>query len=55
MGVVKAAFGNRRKTLKNSLSNSVYKDRVSKVEMDLTRRAEELSIDEYFELTRMLN
>jgi 16S rRNA (adenine1518-N6/adenine1519-N6)-dimethyltransferase len=53
--VVKASFGNRRKTLKNSLSNSIYKDiGLSKIDFDFTRRAEELSIEEFIELTKKM-
>lgn len=53
--VVKASFGNRRKTLKNSLSNSIYKDiDLSKIDFDFTLRAEELSIEEFIELTKKM-
>jgi len=53
--VVKAAFGNRRKTLKNSLGNSIYKEiKIENSEFDLTRRAEELSIPEFVELTKII-
>ncbi|MBN1302330.1 MAG: ribosomal RNA small subunit methyltransferase A [Melioribacteraceae bacterium] len=53
--VVKASFGNRRKTLKNSLSNSIFKDyNFNKINLDFNRRAEELSVDEYVFLTLAL-
>jgi len=53
--VVKAAFGNRRKTLKNSLSNSKFaKIDFSNEKFDLSRRAEELTINEFVELTRLI-
>lgn len=52
--VVKAAFGNRRKVLKNSLANSIFRtinfsnnDLVTNL---LTRRAEDLSIKEFVQL-----
>jgi 16S rRNA (adenine1518-N6/adenine1519-N6)-dimethyltransferase len=50
--VVKASFGNRRKTLKNSLSNSIF----AKINFDtdslkLKRRAEELSVSDFIELS----
>ncbi len=52
---VKAAFGNRRKTLKNSLSNSIF----GSVNFDslsylLTKRAEELSIHEFIKLANLI-
>ena len=52
---VKASFGNRRKTLKNSLSNSIFKDiDFSGAKIDLSRRAEELDIEEFIELTNFI-
>ncbi len=46
--IVKASFGNRRKNLKNSLSNSIFRVYdLSSFPVDLTKRAEELSIDDY--------
>jgi 16S rRNA (adenine1518-N6/adenine1519-N6)-dimethyltransferase len=51
--VVKAAFGNRRKTLKNSLSNSIFhKIDFSNSGIDLSLRAENLSVDDFIKLTR---
>jgi len=53
--VVKAAFGNRRKTLKNSLSNNAFGDlNFDSLPFDFTRRAEELTIDQFVELTRLI-
>ena len=53
--VVKAAFGNRRKKLKNSLRNSVFKDiNIDQNEFDVSRRAEELTINEFVDLTRLI-
>lgn len=53
--VVKASFGNRRKTLKNSLSNSIFSDKISKVKnFPLEKRAEELTTDDFITLTRLL-
>ena len=55
ISVVKASFGNRRKTLKNSLGNSIFKEiKIDNAEFDLTRRAEELSIPEFVELTKII-
>lgn len=55
INVVKAAFGNRRKTLKNSLGNSIFKEiKIDNSEFDLTRRAEELSITEFVDLTKII-
>lgn len=53
--VVKAAFGNRRKTLKNSLGNSKFNEIDFSVDkFDLSRRAEELSINEFVQLTQII-
>ncbi|MBI5729655.1 MAG: ribosomal RNA small subunit methyltransferase A [Ignavibacteriales bacterium] len=53
--VVKASFGNRRKKLKNSLRNSVFKDiNIDQNEFDVSRRAEELTINEFVELTQII-
>jgi len=51
--IVKASFGNRRKTLKNSLSNSIFhKIDFSNSGIDLSLRAENLSVDDFVILTR---
>ncbi|MFA8343144.1 MAG: 16S rRNA (adenine(1518)-N(6)/adenine(1519)-N(6))-dimethyltransferase RsmA [Rhodothermaceae bacterium] len=51
--VVKAAFGNRRKTLKNSLSNSIFSTcDFADLDIDLTKRAENLTIENYITLTK---
>ncbi|HWA06067.1 MAG TPA: 16S rRNA (adenine(1518)-N(6)/adenine(1519)-N(6))-dimethyltransferase RsmA [Ignavibacteria bacterium] len=50
--LVKAAFGTRRKTLKNALKN-IDAD-LSKAEIDLGRRAENLTIHEFIELSNRL-
>jgi 16S rRNA (adenine1518-N6/adenine1519-N6)-dimethyltransferase len=53
--VVKAAFGHRRKTLKNSLSNSIFRDcNFSETKIDFSKRAEELTVDDYVFLTKMI-
>lgn len=53
--VVKAAFGHRRKTLKNSLSNSIFRDYdFSDKKIDFSKRAEELTVDDYVFLTKMI-
>lgn len=52
---VKAAFGNRRKTLKNSLSNSIFKNcDFSKISLDLSQRAETLSLNQFILLSEEL-
>lgn len=50
--LVKAAFGTRRKTLRNSLKN-IDVD-LSKTDIDLGRRAESLTINEFIELSNRL-
>lgn len=53
--VVKAAFGNRRKTLNNSLRNSIFGDcDFSKLELPLSKRAEELEVNEFLKLTKYI-
>ncbi len=49
--IVKAAFGNRRKILKNSLSNSIFhKMDFSNSGVDLSLRAENLNIEDFIQL-----
>ncbi len=50
--LVKAAFGTRRKTLRNSLKN-IEVD-LTKTDIDMGRRAESLSIDEFINLSNQL-
>jgi 16S rRNA (adenine1518-N6/adenine1519-N6)-dimethyltransferase len=53
--VVKAAFGNRRKMLKNSLSNSIFAEiNFSESGIDLSKRAEQLSLDDFLLLTQFV-
>ena len=53
--IVKAGFGNRRKTLKNSLSNSIFKSYdFSKIELSLNKRAEELDVEDFINLTEYI-
>jgi 16S rRNA (adenine1518-N6/adenine1519-N6)-dimethyltransferase len=52
ISIVKACFGNRRKTLKNSLSNSIFKElNFSDSGIDLSLRAEQLDVKDFIELT----
>ena len=49
--IVKSAFGNRRKTLKNSLSNGIFADvNFSGSGIDLSLRAEQLKVDDFIKL-----
>ncbi|MCX7875766.1 MAG: 16S rRNA (adenine(1518)-N(6)/adenine(1519)-N(6))-dimethyltransferase RsmA [Melioribacteraceae bacterium] len=53
--VVKACFGNRRKTLKNSLSNSQLKNiDLNKINFDFSKRAEQLEIEDFIYLTKCI-
>jgi 16S rRNA (adenine1518-N6/adenine1519-N6)-dimethyltransferase len=55
MAIVKAAFGNRRKTLKNSLSNSIFHEiDFSNSGVDLSLRAENLSVDDFIKLANYI-
>lgn len=50
--VVKAAFGNRRKMLRNSLSNSIFAEiNFSESGIDLSKRAEQLNPEDFLLLT----
>jgi 16S rRNA (adenine1518-N6/adenine1519-N6)-dimethyltransferase len=52
ISVVKACFGNRRKTLKNSLSNSIFNElNFSNSGIDLSLRAEQLDVKDFLVLT----
>ena len=52
---VKAAFGNRRKTLKNSLGNSIFAVvNFESLSYLLTKRAEELSIQDFIKLAEVI-
>ena len=53
--IVKAAFGKRRKTLKNSLSNSIFnKFDFSDSGIDLSLRAEQLDVKDFVTLTNFI-
>ncbi|NWF50002.1 MAG: ribosomal RNA small subunit methyltransferase A [Ignavibacteriaceae bacterium] len=54
--VVKASFGNRRKTIKNSLANSIFRRldfRDSGIDLNL--RAEQLDLKDFLKLTEVIN
>jgi 16S rRNA (adenine1518-N6/adenine1519-N6)-dimethyltransferase len=49
--IVKASFGNRRKTLKNSLSNSIFKElNFADSGINLSLRAEQLEVEDFIRL-----
>lgn len=51
ISIVKSAFGNRRKTLKNSLSNSIFAEiNFNSCGIDLSLRAEQLDIKDFIRL-----
>jgi len=53
--VVKASFGKRRKILKNSLSNSIFKNNdFSNCKIDLSQRAENLDIEDFIKLSKFI-
>jgi len=53
--IVKASFGNRRKILKNSLSNSIFHEiDFSNSGIDLSLRAENLSVEDFIALTEFV-
>ena len=56
INVVKSAFGNRRKSLKNSFGNSIFSAyNLSGSSIDLTKRAEQLGIEDFIQLTRYID
>lgn len=52
--VVKTAFGQRRKTLRNSLSSLIAPDSPLRTDPILGKRPEQLGVEEFIELTRRL-
>lgn len=53
--VVKAAFGNRRKTLKNSLSNSIFAEiNFEDCGINLSHRAEQLTVNDFIVITKFV-
>lgn len=54
--IVKSSFGNRRKTLKNSLSNGIFANvNFSDCGIDLSSRAEQLNVDDFIKLTEFIS
>ena len=54
--IVKSSFGNRRKTLKNSLSNGIFANvNFSDCGIDLSLRAEQLNVDDFIKLTEFIS
>ncbi|MEO1338683.1 MAG: 16S rRNA (adenine(1518)-N(6)/adenine(1519)-N(6))-dimethyltransferase RsmA, partial [Myxococcota bacterium] len=55
--VVKASFGQRRKTLRNALKSSFHPDQIAACEddFDLRKRAEQLDLDEFAQLANVLS
>lgn len=51
--VVKQGFNNRRKTLRNALKNLTLAPEISALKL-LDKRAEQLSVDEFISLTRLI-
>ncbi|MFD2563744.1 16S rRNA (adenine(1518)-N(6)/adenine(1519)-N(6))-dimethyltransferase RsmA [Aquimarina rubra] len=51
--VVKTAFGQRRKTLRNSLKTFQLSDEIKELDI-LTKRPEQLSVDQFIELTLLI-
>lgn len=51
--VVKMAFNQRRKTLRNALKSVIFDDSLKELEM-LSLRAERLSVEQFVELTQLI-
>lgn len=55
ISVVKASFGNRRKMLRNSLSNSIFAEiNFADSGIDLSKRAEQLNLDDFLTFTEFV-
>jgi 16S rRNA (adenine1518-N6/adenine1519-N6)-dimethyltransferase len=52
--VVTQAFSQRRKTLRNTLSSLLSSEQISSVNIDPSRRAETLSLQEFADLSRLV-
>jgi 16S rRNA A1518/A1519 N6-dimethyltransferase RsmA/KsgA/DIM1 with predicted DNA glycosylase/AP lyase activity len=53
---VRSTFGQRRKTLRNGLRSMGYDDSVlHKIQFDLTKRPEELGVEEFLLITNTLS
>lgn len=52
--VVKTAFNQRRKTLRNALKSFINNDNIKKVEAFLNFRAEQLSVEDFIQLSKLL-
>jgi 16S rRNA (adenine1518-N6/adenine1519-N6)-dimethyltransferase len=52
--IVKVVFNKRRKILKNTLKEIFDDETLSKLEFDLTKRPEQLSVDEFIDLSNSL-
>jgi 16S rRNA (adenine1518-N6/adenine1519-N6)-dimethyltransferase len=53
--IIKASFGNRRKTLKNSLGNSIFSNiNFDNSSIDLAKRAEQLDSEDFLMLARFV-
>jgi 16S rRNA (adenine1518-N6/adenine1519-N6)-dimethyltransferase len=52
--VVKAAFGQRRKTLRNTLKAVFSAEKMAQLPVDLGLRAENLGVDDYVRLAALV-
>lgn len=53
--IVKICFMHRRKNLRNNLKRNFSSDLMNNIKIDLRKRAEELTLNEFIELSRILN
>ncbi len=52
--VIRTAFTQRRKTLRNSMKNLVSEDKLRELELDLTLRPENLSLQDYVRISNAI-
>jgi 16S rRNA (adenine1518-N6/adenine1519-N6)-dimethyltransferase len=53
--VVRAAFSQRRKTIRNTLKNLLSSDQLASLELDLNLRPENLSLEDYVRISNVLD
>ena len=53
--VIRTAFNQRRKTLRNSLGNLLTADELTSIGIDITLRAESLSLQQFIDIANQVN
>ena len=53
--IVRSAFGQRRKTIRNGLKSLLSAEQLEKADADLSQRAEQLSVEQFVQLANSLS